>query len=500
MSLSWLRNHARKRNHGTVRTISRRANRQYTTMETYAPPSITYEHLTVVDYSVTFRDAKWVSVDQYQRHYHRLGWDVVSIRKDGNCLFRALSDQLYGHDRRHLELRRRLVDFIDLKRAFFTPLLKGRGVEEYCARLREAGEWGGHLELVAASRLLGIDIIVHIGPIKRLQIDSVKSLKKKEGKTINLLLKQEYFTSLRVKDRDREPQHGCTDLCLCKRVVALSRASAESRVLLSTQLPYVDGTRPNSLHSRPFDGNREHRGRLKGAYGRKPVPDAPKTSTDSKSVENELEKVLIKPKVRPLPPVPRPTTPAPTPPSLSTKVDSLIKNSAGVVLFQPELVQSVVNPVAPLIVLLESNSSPNFKRLPSKGTTANTVTLAKPTALLQTEEEPEVVFQGRKKAPQLPVRLPRRAMFNSGKRRRSSAAAISLLQEVSTSLNVKVNPESTVVVATPLSPTMKQVSLSLPVLDSVSEVEINSRLPRAVEIKKSSKKVFRQGRLVATVC
>ncbi|KAG6613922.1 OTU ovarian tumor-like cysteine protease [Phytophthora cinnamomi] len=170
MSLAWLRSHARNRDRGNSRSRStasaspRSAHRQFAGAE-----------------AVTSRDANWLTDEQYKRQYLRLGWEVAPIRKDGNCLFRALSDQLYGHERRHLELRRRLVDFIDLERAFFEPFVAGEGVVEYCERLREAGAWGGHPELVAASRLLGVNIIVHTGPVKRLRIDTDKYALTKEA-------------------------------------------------------------------------------------------------------------------------------------------------------------------------------------------------------------------------------------------------------------------------------------------------------------------------------
>ncbi|KAF4316878.1 hypothetical protein JM18_008048 [Phytophthora kernoviae] len=220
MSLAWLRTHARNRDRrarsrsNSIRGAAQRAHRQFAGAEAYAP-RVEYDNSFVVDRStVTSKDANWLTDEQYKRQYRRLGWDVAPIRKDGNCLFRALSDQLYGHERRHLELRRRLVDFINLEQAFFEPFVAGEGVMEYCARLREAGAWGGHPELVAASRLLGVNIIVHTGPVKRLRIDTDKYAISKEGKgrTINLLLKHDHYSSLHKRDKPISQQHGCVVL------------------------------------------------------------------------------------------------------------------------------------------------------------------------------------------------------------------------------------------------------------------------------------------------
>ena len=42
---------------------------------------------------------------------------------DGNCLFRALSDQLYGEDARHAEIRADVVDYMRRNRGDFEPFL-----------------------------------------------------------------------------------------------------------------------------------------------------------------------------------------------------------------------------------------------------------------------------------------------------------------------------------------------------------------------------------------
>ncbi|GMF09410.1 unnamed protein product [Phytophthora lilii] len=598
MSLAWLRSHARNRDRGTSRSRSnsqrlaaQRAHRQFAGAEAYAP-RVTYDNSFVVDSSVTSIDANWTTDEQYKRQYLRLGWEVAPIRKDGNCLFRALSDQLYGHERRHLELRRRLVDFIDLERAFFEPFVAGEGVVEYCARLREAGAWGGHPELVAASRLLGVNIVVHTGPVKRLRIDTDKYARTKEGKgkTINLLLKHDHYSSLRKREKSLEQQHGCSDMCLCRRVVTPSRASLDSRASLGARPSDLgssfggrdsDVGRRSSLGARPADIGllSDKRSRtMKGAYGRKPVPDADSNSGDSSPVYKKQQKAPAKPKSRPPPPPEKPKTPAPAPPTQSapakpktpapaaptrpkapappskpkspapdpptkpkmpapapptkpkspapapatrakapapaspTKPQSptsvqpakhktispraktrspmptppVKPKSAGVVLFQPESLKPVVKPKAPLVVLFEPEQTPAPKPTPvSKKATVNTATPVKPTSAVVLEvevEEPESVSGQHEEVPDCGVHRPRRAVFNGGKRRRSSAAAFSLMQEVATSLNVAPSvPE-----AAPIPP----AAPSTPTPPA----------PRSVAIKKSSKKVFRQGRPVSAAC
>lgn len=600
MSLAWLRHHARTRQRGIIRARSNsqrlaalRAHRQSAGVEVPAS-RITYDNSFIVDSSVTSRDAGWTSTEQCKRQYYRLGWEVTSVRKDGNCLFRALSDQLYGHERRHLELRRRLVDFIDLERAFFEPFVAGQGIVEYCSRLREAGAWGGHPELVAASRLLGVNIIVHTGPVKRLHIDTDKYARMKEGKgkTLNLLLKHEHYSSLRKSQKPLHQQHGCSDSCLCKRIVTSSRASLDHRPSLDARSDSgssFDSQRSSDLDTRNslVDGGSEKRRRapmVKGAYGRKSVPDADISISEDASMRKKLDMTPAKPKSRPPPPPGKPRSVAPAPPSHSvrakpttpapaaparpkapisappiksvslvhaadnkpkavepstrsqpptpvqhkaasprTKPRASMPSTArkskgpGVVLFQPEPLKPM-KPRAPLAVLFDPEQAPISRPRSTPvytKETMNATTPAKPNSAMVLKvgvEEPEMISGSHVKMPQCGIYLPRRAVFNGGKRRRSSAAALALLQEVSASLNTtdskamgtKVKPMMTVfkpvTVVKPLVTVVKSAITVEPVAptnEAVAPAKLNPSAPCSMEIKKSSKKVFRQGRPVA---
>ncbi|RLN48742.1 hypothetical protein BBJ28_00001479 [Nothophytophthora sp. Chile5] len=114
------------------------------------------------------QDVPWASDEQVNAHYAAIGWTVAAICKDGNCLFRAVSDQLYASELFHRDIRQRLVDFIEREQQLFRPFVDDEEVSEYCTRMREDGEWGGHPELYAAAKLFNIHIVVHTGPMHRL--------------------------------------------------------------------------------------------------------------------------------------------------------------------------------------------------------------------------------------------------------------------------------------------------------------------------------------------
>jgi hypothetical protein len=93
------------------------------------------------------------------------GLKIVPIAGDGNCLFRALAHQLFGSDARHIEVRRACVAEMERDPDSYRPFLSdSEGVEsradffKYLEDMRLPRRWGGHTELVAASRAYNVNI------------------------------------------------------------------------------------------------------------------------------------------------------------------------------------------------------------------------------------------------------------------------------------------------------------------------------------------------------
>ncbi|KAM0754120.1 cysteine proteinase [Meredithblackwellia eburnea MCA 4105] len=76
---------------------------------------------------------------------------------DGNCLFRALSDQLYGSPNSHLQLRHQVCEFVasnpDRYRLFVDEDSVPGGFEGHLASMRIQGTYGTHIELSAVAQL-----------------------------------------------------------------------------------------------------------------------------------------------------------------------------------------------------------------------------------------------------------------------------------------------------------------------------------------------------------
>ncbi|KAH7882750.1 hypothetical protein F5I97DRAFT_1939324 [Phlebopus sp. FC_14] len=80
-----------------------------------------------------------------------LGLYAAHTVGDGNCLFRALSDQLYGSPSQHLQLRKDICDWIESYSQRYEPFCEDeRGLTAHLRCMREQGApTAGHLELSA---------------------------------------------------------------------------------------------------------------------------------------------------------------------------------------------------------------------------------------------------------------------------------------------------------------------------------------------------------------
>jgi len=77
----------------------------------------------------------------------RLDLALRDVQGDGNCLFRALADQLWGTQKRHVEVRKVVCDYLESHKesmeAFVKPFLRDdETFENYVDRMRQASEFG----------------------------------------------------------------------------------------------------------------------------------------------------------------------------------------------------------------------------------------------------------------------------------------------------------------------------------------------------------------------
>ncbi|SJX66137.1 uncharacterized protein SRS1_13545 [Sporisorium reilianum f. sp. reilianum] len=83
----------------------------------------------------------------------RMGLYAANTTGDGNCLFRALSDQLYGNSSRHAQLRQETCDHLAARPEKFAGFVDDKPFDQYIRLMRENGTYGGHLELHAFAQM-----------------------------------------------------------------------------------------------------------------------------------------------------------------------------------------------------------------------------------------------------------------------------------------------------------------------------------------------------------
>ncbi|XP_020218531.1 OTU domain-containing protein DDB_G0284757 isoform X2 [Cajanus cajan] len=89
--------------------------------------------------------------------HHRLlqrlntyGLCEVKISGDGNCQFRALSDQLFKSPEHHKNVRKEIVKQLKDHQSLYECYVPMK-YKQYCKKMAKSGEWGDHVTLQAAS-------------------------------------------------------------------------------------------------------------------------------------------------------------------------------------------------------------------------------------------------------------------------------------------------------------------------------------------------------------
>lgn len=130
-----------------------------------------------------------------------LGLKIVHITADGNCLFRAVADQLEGNEEEHPKYRKMVVDYIEAHREEYEPFLEDEvPFDNYCKNMRETSTWAGHMELQVISLVTHTNICIHRLLSPRWHIQNFKST---EARCIHLSYHNgEHYNSIRKKEDD----------------------------------------------------------------------------------------------------------------------------------------------------------------------------------------------------------------------------------------------------------------------------------------------------------
>lgn len=140
-----------------------------------------------------------------------LGLKLREVPGDGNCLFRALGDQLEGHSRNHLRHRQETVDYMIRQREDFEPFVEDDvPFEKHVASLAKPGTFAGNDAIVAFARNHQLNVVIHqlnapLWQIRGTDKSSVRELH------IAYRYGEHYDSVRRINDNSESPAHLQTD-------------------------------------------------------------------------------------------------------------------------------------------------------------------------------------------------------------------------------------------------------------------------------------------------
>ncbi|GAB5370149.1 hypothetical protein AAMO2058_001467200 [Amorphochlora amoebiformis] len=105
------------------------------------------------------QERKSIIGEPIERLYER----KLRVPKDANCLFCAISHQVYGNIAHHRIIREKCADYIDVESNAFQHVVDGT-LADYTQRLRERETWGDNCELQALCELYQRPIQIYAPP------------------------------------------------------------------------------------------------------------------------------------------------------------------------------------------------------------------------------------------------------------------------------------------------------------------------------------------------
>ena len=146
-----------------------------------------------------FKNRKFITLNQSQEekikiNIEKLHFFIKKMEGDGNCMFRAVSDQVYGNEDFHNIIREKCMDYLLIEREFFSQFVEGgdKEFDNYINMKRKFGVWGDDVELQAISELYNRPIEIYSGSDKPLKTfhENIKeyNLKEKNEQNNNIII------------------------------------------------------------------------------------------------------------------------------------------------------------------------------------------------------------------------------------------------------------------------------------------------------------------------
>jgi hypothetical protein len=102
--------------------------------------------------------------DKFRFNLIKMQYVLHLMKRDGNCLFSSISDQVYGTDKHNDIIRQKCMDYIEKNKLFYSQFIEGGETQmmAYIQRKRKRGIWADNLEIQALSEIYNRPIEIYI--------------------------------------------------------------------------------------------------------------------------------------------------------------------------------------------------------------------------------------------------------------------------------------------------------------------------------------------------
>merc|ERR1711973_999517 len=132
--------------------------------------------------------------------FERKGYRMNPIKRDGNCLFRAVAGQVYCDPNLFESLRNSCVDFMEEEEKWFSEFVaENFFYKKYLSDLRKDGFWGGNLEIFALSNMFNRPFEIYENSVKPKVVDFSKN----QGNNIpptRVCFRNKHYSTIRSVD------------------------------------------------------------------------------------------------------------------------------------------------------------------------------------------------------------------------------------------------------------------------------------------------------------
>ena len=99
---------------------------------------------------------------KFRIKFNRRKLRINTVDNDGNCFFRAISDQLFGGEDEHQFLRKTVVEHLRENKDEYKLFMENdMNIDRYIDAMSLSGTWGGQLEMSILAKIYKFNVILH---------------------------------------------------------------------------------------------------------------------------------------------------------------------------------------------------------------------------------------------------------------------------------------------------------------------------------------------------